>query len=89
MKSKSSVFLTLDKSRTVYKHIKPCYSNDLRKVLVGMNCRGVRAVVPASKMKSCRLGVSRYYKSRVSNQNGVSLLYIMLEIHHSVREPSK
>ena len=26
--------------------------------------------------------------SRVSNQNGVSLLYIMLEIHHSGREPS-
>ena len=25
--------------------------------------------------------------SRVSNQNGVSLLYIMLEIHHSGREP--
>ena len=28
------------------------------------------------------------YKSRVSDQNGVSLLYIMLEIHHSGREPS-
>ena len=26
--------------------------------------------------------------SRVSDQNGVSLLYITLEIHHSVREPS-
>ena len=26
--------------------------------------------------------------SRVPNQNGVSLLYIMLEIHHSGREPS-
>ena len=26
--------------------------------------------------------------SRVSNQNGVSLLYIMHEIHHSGREPS-
>ena len=26
--------------------------------------------------------------SRVSVQNGVSLLYIMLEIHHSGREPS-
>ena len=26
--------------------------------------------------------------SRVSDQNGVSLLYIMLEIHHSGREPS-
>ena len=26
--------------------------------------------------------------SRVSNKNGVSLLYIMLEIHHSGREPS-
>ena len=25
---------------------------------------------------------------RVSDQNGVSLLYIMLEIHHSGREPS-
>ena len=25
--------------------------------------------------------------SRVSDQNGVSLLYIMLEIHHSGREP--
>ena len=28
-------------------------------------------------------------KSRVSNQNGVSLLYIMFEIHHSGRGPSK
>ena len=26
--------------------------------------------------------------SRVPNQNGVSLLYIILEIHHSGREPS-
>ena len=26
---------------------------------------------------------------RVSDQNGVSLLYIMLEIHHSGWEPSK
>ena len=26
--------------------------------------------------------------SRVSDQNGVSLLYIMLEVHHSGREPS-
>ena len=26
--------------------------------------------------------------SRVSDQNGVSLLYIMLEMHHSDREPS-
>ena len=26
--------------------------------------------------------------SRVSNQNGISLLYIMREIHHSGREPS-
>ena len=28
------------------------------------------------------------YISRVSDQNGVSLLYIKLEIHHSGREPS-
>ena len=28
------------------------------------------------------------YISRVSDCNGVFLLYIMLEIHHSVREPS-
>ena len=28
------------------------------------------------------------YISRVSDQNGVSLLYIMLEIHHSGRETS-
>ena len=27
--------------------------------------------------------------SRVPDQNGVSLQYIMLEIHHSGREPSK
>ena len=27
--------------------------------------------------------------SRVQDQNGISLLYIMLEIHHSGREPSK
>ena len=26
--------------------------------------------------------------TRVSDQNGVSLLYIMLEIHHSGQEPS-
>ena len=26
---------------------------------------------------------------KVSDQNGISLLYIMLEIHHSGREPSK
>ena len=31
----------------------------------------------------------KQYKSRVSDQNGVSLLYIMLEIHHSDRELSK
>ena len=31
----------------------------------------------------------REQNSRVSNQNGVSLLYIMFEIHHSGREPSK
>ena len=31
----------------------------------------------------------RYWKSRVSDQNGVALLYINLEIHHSSREPSK
>ena len=30
-----------------------------------------------------------HYKSRVSDQNGVSLLYDMLEIHHSGQEPSK
>ena len=35
------------------------------------------------------LNVPATYKSRVSNQNGVSLLYIMLELHHSGREPSK
>ena len=29
------------------------------------------------------------YKLRVSDQNGVSSLYIMLKIHHSGREPSK
>ena len=28
------------------------------------------------------------YISRVSDQNGVSVLFIMLEIHHSGREPS-
>ena len=28
------------------------------------------------------------YNSRVSDQNGVSLLYTMLEIHHFGREPS-
>ena len=28
------------------------------------------------------------YISRVPDQNGVSLLYVMLEIHHSGREPS-
>ena len=29
-----------------------------------------------------------YYISRVSDHNGVSPLYLMLEIHHSGREPS-
>ena len=29
-----------------------------------------------------------HINSRVPDQNGVSLLYIMLEIHHSGREPS-
>ena len=29
------------------------------------------------------------YRLRVSDQNGVSLLYIMLEIHHSGQEPSR
>ena len=29
-----------------------------------------------------------YLILRVSDQNGVSLLYIMLEMHHSGREPS-
>ena len=28
------------------------------------------------------------YNSRVSDQNGVSVLYIMLEMRHSGREPS-
>ena len=32
--------------------------------------------------------LSGHLISRVSNQNGVSPLYIMLEIHHSGREPS-
>ena len=32
--------------------------------------------------------VSSTINSRVSNQNGVPLLYIMLKIHHSGREPS-
>ena len=30
-----------------------------------------------------------YFISRVTDQNGVSLQYIMLEIHHSGREPSE
>ena len=34
-------------------------------------------------------GLGSGIKSRVSDQNGISLLYIMLEIHHSGREPSK
>ena len=39
-------------------------------------------------MVLCRCGVRIKKKSRVSDQNGVFLLYIMLEIHHSAREPS-
>ena len=35
-----------------------------------------------------QLTVCRVHISRVSDQNGVSLLYIMLEIHHSGWEPS-
>ena len=31
----------------------------------------------------------RWKKLRVSNQIGISLLYLMLEMHHSSREPSK
>ena len=38
--------------------------------------------------KSVNYLVNIHYTSRVSNQNGVSLLYIMLEIHHSGPEPS-
>ena len=39
-----------------------------------------------AKQKS---GSLERYKSSVSDQNGVSPLYIMLEIHHSGQEPSK
>ena len=35
-----------------------------------------------------RVLTSDNYISRVPDQNGVSLLYIMLEINHSGREPS-
>ena len=35
------------------------------------------------------LSIVKVNKSRVPNQNGVSLLYIVLEIHHSGRELSK
>ena len=55
-------------------------------------------VVPAPKKKvSCPLSSTvcksgklrlRVCISRVPDQNGVSLLYIILEIHHSGREPS-
>ena len=34
-------------------------------------------------MVMMKIMMTPVYKSRVSNQNGVSLLYIMLEMHHS------
>ena len=36
-----------------------------------------------------KISIMTILKSMVPDQNGVSLLYIMLEIHHSGREPSK
>ena len=45
--------------------------------------------MPESDICVCRKAkVVELHISRVSNQNGVSLLYIMVEIHHSGREPS-
>ena len=45
---------------------------------------------PSASTPPPALLISRHtYISRVSDQNGVSLLYIMLEIHHSGREPLK
>ena len=38
---------------------------------------------------SCPCEYEIVQNSRVSDQNGVSLLYIMLKIHHSGQEPSK
>ena len=38
--------------------------------------------------KFCIVHIDRFNISRVPDQKGVSLLYIMLEIHHSGREPS-
>ena len=54
-------------------------------------CQDVYSVSPVLGTVTCwcPLKCNRWKISRVSNQNGVSLLYIMLEIHHSGREPSK
>ena len=60
------------------------------------SCSSADGTTPASDKKKTRVSVllqclvqmSVVTISRVSNQNGVFLLYIMLERHHSGREPS-
>ena len=45
--------------------------------------------IPDASMKSSSGIVTSFYKSRVSDQNGVSLLFIIVEIYHSGRKPLK
>ena len=59
------------------------YSDCCRKISVTLN--GFSCCCSRYMQVPC---LSFTKKSRVSDQNGVSLLYIMLEIHHSGWEPS-
>ena len=46
---------------------------------------------PGTYLTACNLGwgIFFFHKSRVSDQNGVPLLHIRIQIHHSGRKPSK
>ena len=46
------------------------------------------SIIILKKVTICCSSSVCYNISRVSDQNGLSPLYIMLEIHHSGREPS-
>ena len=61
-----------------YVHAKGLIHRDLK---VCVNLSSISYVLPLGCVAMCNI-------SRVSDQNGVSLIYIMLEIHHSGQEPS-
>ena len=68
--------------RGAYQKVKHVYSEVRSKIY----CPG-HARVSGNEWAD-RLASTADITSRVPDQNGVSLLYIMLEIHHSGREPS-